>query len=120
MRPWIVPIMATASFRRPDSRILLGYSRISALEFGCGGGNGLLNAEMHIKEVTKLFSVDIDLYGFDAGSGLPAPTDYRDMPHYFRKVIRLLRQHPTEARLAPVSSQQPEAPLKIGSFAQSS
>ena len=64
---------------------LLGYSRISALEFGCGGGNGLLNAEMHIKEVTKLFSVDIDLYGFDAGSGLPAPTDYRDMPHYFRQ-----------------------------------
>jgi hypothetical protein len=64
---------------------LLRYPRISVLEFGCGGGNGLLNAEMHIKEVTKLFSVDIDLYGFDAGSGLPGPTDYRDMPHYFRR-----------------------------------
>jgi hypothetical protein len=28
--------------------------------------------------------VEIDLYGFDSGSGLPSPRDYRDMPHYFR------------------------------------
>ena len=63
---------------------LLNYPRISVIEFGCGGGNGLLHAEMHIKEVMKLFSVDIELYGFDAGSGLPSPVDYRDMPHYFR------------------------------------
>ena len=78
---------------------LLGYSRISALEFGCGGGNGLLNAEMHIKEVTKLFSVDIDLYGFDAGSGLPAPTDYRDMPHYFRQGLYEMDRGTLERRL---------------------
>jgi hypothetical protein len=63
---------------------LLKYPRISVIEFGCGGGKGLLNAEMHIKEVMKLFPVDIELYGFDAGSGLPPPVDYRDMPHYFR------------------------------------
>src|SRR5690242_14924671 len=63
---------------------LLSYPRISIIEFGCGGGNGLLNAEMHITEVMKVFSVDIELYGFDLGSGLPFPQDYRDMPHYFR------------------------------------
>jgi hypothetical protein len=63
---------------------LLNYPRISVVEFGCGGGKGLLNAEMHIKEVMNLFSVDIELYGFDSGSGLPPPLDYRDMPHYFR------------------------------------
>ena len=57
---------------------------MSVIEFGCGGGNGQLHAEMHIKEVMKLCSVDIELYGFDAGSGLPSPVDYRDMPHYFR------------------------------------
>lgn len=62
----------------------LNYPRISVIEFGCGGGNGLLDAEMHIREVMKVFSVDIELYGFDAGSGLPSPVDYRDMPHYFR------------------------------------
>jgi hypothetical protein len=62
----------------------LGYPRISVIEFGCGGGNGLLNAEMHISEVIKIFGVDIELYGFDMGSGMPHPQDYRDMPHYFK------------------------------------
>jgi hypothetical protein len=65
----------------------LGYPRISVIEFGCGGGNGLLNAEMHIGEVIKIFGGDIELYGFDMGSGLPDPQDYRDMPHYFKSGV---------------------------------
>ena len=32
----------------------------------------------------KIFALDIELYGFDTGSGLPGPRDYRDMPHYFK------------------------------------
>jgi hypothetical protein len=63
----------------------LGYPRISMIEFGCGGGNGLINAEMHINEITKIFPIEIELYGFDSGAGLPCPQDYRDMPHYFRE-----------------------------------
>jgi hypothetical protein len=74
----IVPTMEAAILAS-----LLGYPKISVIEFGCGGGNGLLNAEMHINEVMKIFAVDIELYGFDCGSGLPSPRDYRDMPHYF-------------------------------------
>jgi hypothetical protein len=62
----------------------LGYPRISAIEFGCGGGNGLLNAEAHISELEKIFPVKFELYGFDSGEGLPPPKDYRDFPHYFR------------------------------------
>ena len=62
----------------------LGYKKFSVLELGCGGGNGLINAEMHIREIRKIFPVEIELYGFDMGSGLPAPKDYRDFPHYFR------------------------------------
>jgi len=62
----------------------LGHPRISVIEFGCGGGNGLLNAEMHIAEIEKIFPVKIELYGFDTGEGLPEPKDYRDFPHYFR------------------------------------
>ncbi len=57
---------------------------LSAIEFGCGGGNGLLNAEMHIAELEKLFPVKFELYGFDSGGGLPAARDYRDFPHYFK------------------------------------
>jgi hypothetical protein len=35
----------------------LAYSTVSAIEFGCGGGNGLLNAEIHISELEKLVAV---------------------------------------------------------------
>ena len=43
----------------------LKYPKISAIEFGCGGGNGLLSAEMHIMELEKLFPIKFELYGFD-------------------------------------------------------
>lgn len=62
----------------------LNYPKISVVEFGCGGGNGLLNAEMHIAELERIFPVEIELYGFDTGEGLPSAQDYRDFPHYFR------------------------------------
>jgi hypothetical protein len=62
----------------------LKYPKISVIEFGCGGGNGLINAEMHISEISKLFPVEIELYGFDTGDGLPSPKDYRDFPFYFK------------------------------------
>lgn len=78
---------------------LLGYPRISVIEFGCGGGNGLVNAEMHINEVMKCFPIEIELYGFDNGSGLPAPVDYRDMPHYFRPGLYEMKRDSLERRL---------------------
>jgi hypothetical protein len=62
----------------------LRMPRISVIEFGCGGGNGLLNCEMHITEIQKIFPVQIELYGFDTGAGMPAAQDYRDFPHYFK------------------------------------
>jgi hypothetical protein len=62
----------------------LDYPKISVIEFGCGSGKGLLSAEKHIVKVEKLFPVEIELYGFDTGEGLPAPKDYRDFPHYFK------------------------------------
>ena len=62
----------------------LNYPKMSVIEFGCGGGRGMLNAEMHIAEIEKLFPVKIELYGFDTGAGLPPGKDYRDLPHYFQ------------------------------------
>lgn len=61
----------------------LNYPQISAIEFGCGGGNGLLCAEMHVSEIEKVCPVKFELYGFDSGEGLPAANDYRDFPYYF-------------------------------------
>jgi hypothetical protein len=77
----------TSIFQAAKLATSLEYPRISVIEFGCGGCNGLINAEMHIDEVTKIFLVDIELYGFDRGAGMPCPQDYRDMPHYSREGI---------------------------------
>lgn len=62
----------------------LGHDRISVLEFGVAGGNGLVAAERHAAEIERRLSVKLDIYGFDAGSGLPPPEDYRDLPYHWR------------------------------------
>ncbi len=63
----------------------LGYERISVLEFGVAGGKGLVNLEKHAQKIQKLLSVNIEVYGFDTGEGLPEPLDYRDIPYHWKK-----------------------------------
>jgi hypothetical protein len=62
----------------------LGIPRVSVLEFGVAGGNGLVSLELISADVESLFGVGIDVYGFDVGSGLPEPVDYRDSPNMFQ------------------------------------
>jgi hypothetical protein len=59
----------------------LGVPRISALEFGVAGGNGLVALEQIADRLETLFPVKIDIYGFDTGAGLPPVTDCRDVPN---------------------------------------
>jgi hypothetical protein len=63
----------------------LGIKRISILEFGVAGGIGLVNLEYHAKEISRMLEIDIDIYGFDSGEGLPEPVDYRDLPYHWKK-----------------------------------
>jgi hypothetical protein len=49
----------------------LGIGAISLIEFGVAGGSGLVDLEQVV------------VYGFDTGSGLPAPADTRDCPNLF-------------------------------------
>lgn len=62
----------------------LGIHEISAIEFGVASGNGLIELEKIAVEVTKITKVNIDLFGFDMGTGLPTPSDYRDLPYVFK------------------------------------
>lgn len=78
------PPYAYCIFQAAKLASLLNYKKISILEFGCGGGNGLVVAEKHIFETERIFDVKLELYGFDMGTGLPKPRDYRDIPHYFQ------------------------------------
>jgi hypothetical protein len=59
----------------------LGYSSVTAIEFGVAGGNGLLALEEYARRISREFTIDIRVVGFDTGQGLPAPVDYRDLPH---------------------------------------
>lgn len=63
----------------------LGYQRISVLEFGVAGGNGLKNLEYHAEQVSRLLAIEVDIFGFDTGEGLPQPIDYRDLPYHWKK-----------------------------------
>jgi CBS domain-containing protein len=56
-----------------------GYVSISAIEFGVGGGSGLVLLELYAKEISKLTGIGIEVYGFDSGAGLFPPADYRDV-----------------------------------------
>ncbi len=82
----------------------LGIQRISVIEFGVAGGNGLLALEEHANAVEQASGVAIDVFGFDTGEGLPAPEDYRDMPYRFsrgayRMDVDALRKRLTRAQL---------------------
>jgi hypothetical protein len=62
----------------------LGVPRISVIEFGVAGGNGLVALEHHARQWSAIFGVGVDVYGFDAEHGLPAPVDYRDLPYHWQ------------------------------------
>jgi hypothetical protein len=63
----------------------LGHKRISVIEFGVAGGNGLLALETESERIGKEFDIKIDVYGFDTGQGLPMVNDYRDLPYRWQQ-----------------------------------
>jgi tetratricopeptide (TPR) repeat protein len=61
----------------------LGINRITAIEFGVAGGNGLVAMQTNAAEIAGLTGVAVDVVGFDTGGGLYEPVDARDMPYFF-------------------------------------
>lgn len=63
----------------------MGYDSISVIEFGVAAGNGLINCEFHAKEISRIFGINIEVYGFDSAEGLPKQNcGYKDMIHYWQ------------------------------------
>lgn len=64
----------------------LGQNRISLIEFGVAGGNGLLAAERLSKAISDYLGgkITFEIYGFDTGQGMPAPQGDRDLPYWFQ------------------------------------
>jgi hypothetical protein len=58
----------------------LGHDRISVIEFGVAGGNGLLEIEAICRWLEARHPIKFDIFGFDTGHGLPRPENYLDRP----------------------------------------
>jgi hypothetical protein len=59
----------------------LGLDAISVVELGVAGGNGLVLLEELAATISEVVGIRIETFGFDAGTGMPAPSDYRDLPY---------------------------------------
>jgi hypothetical protein len=82
----------------------LSYDKISVIEFGVAGGNGLLELEKCAAAASKIINIKIEVYGFDTGEGLPVSVSYRDLPFVwnkglFKMDIEKLKKRLTSAQL---------------------
>ena len=98
------PYYAYCVYHSADLARKLGYTEVSVIEFGVAGGNGLVQLERYADEVAAEIGIEIQVYGFDTGAGLPAPVDYRDLPYhwqpgFFRMDKERLRRRLRTARL---------------------
>ncbi|MBA7549353.1 hypothetical protein ES705_41833 [subsurface metagenome] len=80
-RPWYVWGVICGA----DLAKALNIDEISIIEFGVAGGNGLVELEEIANEVENIYNINITIYGFDTGTGLTKPDDYRDLPHLFQE-----------------------------------
>ena len=58
-----------------------GYTKITAIEFGVGTGGSFRNLLKAAEYYRQQFNIEIEIYGFDNGTGLPDPIPgYKDHP----------------------------------------
>lgn len=60
-----------------------GIREITAVEFGVATGAGLMNMALIAEHVGRATGVKVHVVGFDTGSGMPPPIDYRDHPDIY-------------------------------------
>ena len=63
----------------------LGINQVSVIELGVAGGAGIVSLEKYKKKIEKVLDINIKIYGFDMGSGLPKIEADEDLPFLWRK-----------------------------------
>jgi hypothetical protein len=76
---------AFALLKAADQAKERGISAITVLEFGVAAGAGLMNICILAQKVSSLTGIDIQVFGFDTGKGMPPPRDYRDHPDLYHE-----------------------------------
>jgi hypothetical protein len=82
----------------------LGLDALSVVELGVAGGNGLMALEEAARATEALLDVEVEVWGFDNGTGMPEPRDHRDVPWavrpgYFAMDEEALRERLSSAKL---------------------
>ena len=95
-----------------DRAKVYGIKRITAIEFGVANGAGLLNICELASRITKVTGIDIDVVGFDSGSGMPEIRSYKDHPEAYQP-----GWYPMQDRARLEAALPPNAKLVIGSLA---
>ena len=75
------PNYAYGVFSAAQQAKRLGIEAISVIEFGVAGGRGLVALEKMSAQIGAALGVEIAVFGFDGGEGMPTPEGYRDLPH---------------------------------------
>jgi hypothetical protein len=78
---------------------VLQLPKVSFVEFGVAGGNGLTALEQAADVLERAFGIEIEIYGFDAGTGMPKPKDNRDVPNIWREGAYPMNRAELEKRL---------------------
>lgn len=95
------PSYAYCTYHAADLARRLGIPRISVIEFGVAGGNGLLFLTQLASRVREALGVEVEVYGFDSGSGLPQISTPSDLPYWFRPSQYTMNVTHLKARLHP-------------------
>jgi hypothetical protein len=103
-------------FNAAKLAVRLGHKKISAIEFGVAGGNGLLSFEYHADRISEVLPIEIEVYGFDTGEGLPDPLDYRDLPYHWKKGFYKMDIDALRAKLTRAELVLGNVSNTIGSF----
>jgi hypothetical protein len=103
------PHYAWCMMKAAELARLLGHDRVSAIEFGVAGGNGLAFMCDYAAEVRKATGVTVECYGFDTGKGMPRPEGPRDLPYWFQEAQYRMDVPALQARV-------PDATLVLGNI----
>jgi hypothetical protein len=94
------PHYVWATLRAARSARDLGHDAVSVAEFGVAGGNGLLALERAADAAARFVGIDVEVFGFDTGTGMPEPADERDLPYLIREGFFPMDEAALRSRLA--------------------
>lgn len=77
----------------------LKLPKVSVIESGVAAGEGLIILERYARELGTAARIQVEVYGFDTGEGLPEVSDYRDLGYVWKRGAYKMDAEGLKARL---------------------